>query len=143
MSKLKNMIAKDITAWVDFPGIDGFRVNLRFLKRDELLKIRNSSLTFKFNKKTRQKEEEVDNAKFVAKYAEAVILDWEGLYVKDLSELLPIDTSSMNPNELIEFTQEDAIELLNNSTVFDQFVSESLTDYELFSRKEAEQEEKN
>lgn len=137
------MIAKDITAWVDFPGIEGFRVNLRFLKREELLKIRNSSLTFKFNKKTRQKEEEVDSAKFVAKYADAVILGWEGLYIKNLSELLPVDTSAMNENEEIEYASEDAVELLNNSTIFDQFITESLNDYELFSRKEAEQEEKN
>lgn len=143
MSKLKNMIAKEATAWVDFPDIDGFRVHLKFLKREDLLKIRNSSLTFKFNKKTRQKEEEVDSAKFVAKYAEAVILDWSGLRIKHLSELLPVDTSAMNQEEEVEYNLEDAIELLNNSTIFDQFVSESLTDYELFSRKEAEQEEKN
>jgi len=143
MSKLQNMISQDLVSWVDFPDIEGFKIQLRFLKRDELLKIRNSSLTFKFNKKTRQKEEEVDSTKFIEKYAEKVILDWSGLKVKHLSELFPVDTSGMDQNEEIPYDQEEAVVLLNNSTIFDQFVTESLNDYELFSNKKMEEEVKN
>jgi hypothetical protein len=143
MSKLKNITNKSLSAWVDFPDIEGFKVHLHFLKREELLKIRNSSLIFTFNKRTRQKEEEVDNAKFIAKYAEKVILDWQGLYMKNLPDLMPIDLSDKNGDEEIPYDLEDAIELLNNSTIFDQFVSESLNDYELFSNKKEALEEKN
>ena len=48
MSKIGNLIAKETTSWIEFPDIDGFEVNLRFLTREDLMKIRNQSLTFKF-----------------------------------------------------------------------------------------------
>ena len=47
MSKIKNMIAKESSTWVTFPEIEGFEVNLRFLTREDLLKIRTASLAFK------------------------------------------------------------------------------------------------
>ena len=50
MSKIKNLVAKETTTWVDFPDIDGFEVNIRFLNREDLMKVRNASLTYKFNK---------------------------------------------------------------------------------------------
>ena len=38
MSKISKLIAKETTAWVEFPDIDGFEVNLRFLSREDLMK---------------------------------------------------------------------------------------------------------
>ena len=143
MSKIKNMLVRETSTWVEFPDIDGFEVNLRYLTREDLLKIRNASLTYKFNKRTRQKEEEVDNVKFIENYAERAIAGWRGLKVKHLAQLLPVDTTGMNPNEDVEYTEEDAIELLKNSTIFDQFVSETLNDFEQFSRNKAETDVKN
>ena len=93
MSKIKNLIAKETTTWVEFPDIDGFEINLRFLGREDLMKIRNASLTYKFNKRTRQREEEVDNDKFLEHYAEKAIAGWKGLKVKHLPILLPVDIS--------------------------------------------------
>ena len=49
MSKIGNLVAKETTSWIEFPDIDGFEVQLRFLTREDLMKIRNQSLTFKFN----------------------------------------------------------------------------------------------
>ena len=65
MSKLKNIVAKETTSTVEFPDIDGFEIELVYLNRDDLMKIRNRSLTYKFNKLTRQREEEVDNDRFL------------------------------------------------------------------------------
>ena len=31
MSKIKNMIAEQSSVWVDYPDIDGFEVNLKYL----------------------------------------------------------------------------------------------------------------
>ena len=143
MSKIKNLIAKETTTWVEFPDIDGFEVNLRFLGREDLMKIRNVSLTYKFNKRTRQREEEVDNDKFLEHYAEKAIASWKGLKVKHLPILLPVDISSMDAEEEVEYSIEDAIELLKNSTVFDQFVTDTMNDFEQFSKKKAETDTKN
>ena len=93
MSKIKNMIAKETSTWVEFPDIDGFEVNLRFLTREDLVKIRGQSLQYKFNKRTRQREEEVDSDKFLEAYSEKAVADWRGLKVKHLPLLLPVDIS--------------------------------------------------
>lgn len=143
MSKIGNLINKETTSWVEFPEIDGFEIHLRFLTREDLLKIRNQSLTFKFNKRTRQREEEIDNDKFLEAYAGKAILNWKGLKVKHLPLLLPADISSLDPNEEIAYDEEEAIDLLKSSTVFDQFITDAMNDFEQFSKKKADEAAKN
>lgn len=143
MSKIKSLMAKETSSWVAFPDIEEFEVHLRFLSREDLLKIRSSSLTYKFSKKTRQKEEEVDNDKFLQNYAEKAILGWKGFKIKHLPELLPVDISNSNPEELIPFDIEDAAELLKNSTIFDQFVTDSMNDFDNFSTTKMAEQAKN
>ena len=143
MSKIKNLVAKETTTWVEFPDIDGFEVNLRYLTREDLMKIRNASLSYKFNKRTRQREEEVDNDKFLEHYAQKAIVGWKGLKAKHLPVLLPVDISSMDANENIDYSEEEAVELLKSSSIFDQFVTDAMNDFEQFSKKKAEENVKN
>jgi hypothetical protein len=143
MSKIKKVVAKETTSWVDYPEIDGFKVELVYLNREDLMKIRNRALTYKFNKRTRQREEEIDNDKFLEGYAEKAIRNWSGLKAKHLPDLLPADISDMDPEEDIEYDEEDAVELLKNSTVFDQFITDCMNDYESFSKKKVEEDVKN
>ena len=88
MSKIKGLIAKETATWVQFPEMEEFEIHLRYLTREDLMKIRNKALTYKFNKRTRQREEEVDNEKFLEAYAEKAIAGWKGLKVKHLPVLL-------------------------------------------------------
>tara|TARA_A100001011_G_scaffold349019_1_gene387276 strand:- start:552 stop:983 length:432 start_codon:yes stop_codon:yes gene_type:complete len=143
MSKIKSLLAKETVTTVEFPEIDGFMVDLVYLNRDELMKIRNRSLTFKFNKRTRQREEEVDNDKFLEAYSEKAIKGWSGLKYKNLPLLFPADISGANGEEEIEYSPEEALELLKNSTLFDQFVTDAMNDFEQFSKTKAETNEKN
>ena len=48
--------------------------------------------------------------------------------------LMPVDISGMDGNENIDYN-EDAIELLKNSTIFDQFITDTMNDFEQFSKK--------
>jgi len=137
------MIAEQSSIWVEYPDIEGFEVNLAYLTREDLMKIRNASLTYKFNKRTRQREEEVDNDRFLENYAEKAIISWKGLKVKHMPALMPVDISGMDANDDIEYSNEDAIELLKNSTVFDQFITDTMNDFEQFSKKKAETDAKN
>ena len=136
------MVTEKVTA-VEFPDIDGFVVNLCYVGRDRMMKIRNQSLEYKYNKRTRQREEEVNNEKFLELYAEAVIKGWTGLSVRGLATLLPIDITSMNAREDVPYTAEDALLLLKNSTIFDQFVTDSLNNFEVFEREGKETTVKN
>jgi hypothetical protein len=143
MSKIKSMIAKDTTAWVEFPDIVGFEVNTRYVTREDLVRIRGASLTYKFNKRTRQREEEVNNDKFLELYAEQAIIGWKGLKIKHLPILMPVDISSMNPEEEIEYSSEEALELLRSSGIFDSFITDTMSDFEQFSKLKNETTVKN
>lgn len=136
------MVTEKVTE-VEFTDIEGFKVQLCYVGRDRMMKIRNQALVYKFNKRTRQREEEVDNDKFLEAYADAVIKGWSGLTVRGLATLLPIDTASADPKELVEYSADDALLLLKNSTIFDQFVTDALNNFEVFERESKEQSEKN
>jgi len=107
------------------------------------MKVRNASLTYKFNKRTRQREEEIDNDRFLENYAEKAIVGWKGLKVKHLPVLLPVDISAMDANDIIEYSEEEAVELLKSSSIFDQFVTDAMNDFEQFSKKKAAENAKN
>jgi hypothetical protein len=143
MSLIKNLMVTEKVTEVEFPDIDGFVVHVNYVGRDKMMKIRNSALVYKFNKRTRQREEEVDNDKFLEAYTEATIKGWKGLTVKGLSQLIPVDTSKMNPSQEIPYSQEDALDLVKNSTIFDQFITDTLNDFDNFEQTRKETEEKN
>ena len=143
MSKISNLMAKETVIDVEFPDIEGFVVNLVYLGRDDLMKIRNASLTYKFNKRTRQREEEIDNDKFIEEYARRAIKGWSGLKVGSLPKLLPVDISAMDKDEAVDYSEEDALDLLQNSTIFDQFVTDAMNDYEQFSISKKAEDAKN
>ena len=136
-------MAEQSSVWVDYPDIEGFSVNLKYLTREDLMKIRNASLTYKFNKRTRQREEEVENDRFLENYANKAIVGWKGLKVKHMPALMPVDITGMDAEENIVYSNEDAIELLKNSTVFDQFITDAMNDFEQFSKKKTEADSKN
>lgn len=136
------MVSEKVST-VEFPDIDGFTVDVCYVGRDRMMKIRNQALVYKFNKRTRQREEEVDNDKFLEAYAEAVIKGWDGLTVKKLGMLIPVDLSKMDPKEEVPYSAEDALVLLKNSTLFDQFITDTLNDFENFERESKEKAVKN
>ena len=103
MSKLKNLISTETVGWVTYPDIKDFEVQIKFITREDLIKVRKASLKIAFNKKTRQKEEEVDTDVFLEKYAERAIKDWRGLKIKHLPKLLPVNIAGMNGEEEVPF----------------------------------------
>lgn len=144
MSKIKSLLVTgDKAIEVDFPEIEGFKVKISFAPREDLVKIRNQALVYKFNKRTRQREEEVDNEKFVELYSERVIKGWTGLRIKHLPKLLAADISGLSPEEEVVYSPEEALELLKNSTVFDQFITDTVNDLEAFSVKKRDDSLKN
>ena len=114
--------------------IDGFSVELTYLAREELLKLRNRSVRQTFNKKTRQYEETLDNDKFLTEYCKAIIKGWKGLTYTHLEELLLVDVSSVDPKDELPWTQENAELLMKNSSDFDNWVSETVGDLENFTQ---------
>ena len=121
------------TVAIDYPGYTGFSVDLCYLAREELIKLRKKCITNKWNKKTHQPEEELDDEKFVVEYTKAVIKGWKGLKYRYLEELLLVDISNLDPEDNLVYTQENAELLMKNATSFDTWVTDTIGDLENFT----------
>ena len=90
-------------------------------------------VTTKFDKKTRQPEEVLDEEKFLVEYCKAVIKSWSGLKYRYLEELLLVDVSELDPDDELAYSQENAEVLMKNSSTFDSWVTETVGDLENFT----------
>ena len=130
---LASLMTPSKTVTIDFPGYKGMTIDLCYLAREELIKLRKKCVTTKFSKKTRQPEEELDEEKFLSEYCKAVIKGWKGLKFQYLEELLLVDISEQDPNDSLQYTQENAELLMKNSGDFDTWVTETVGDLENFT----------
>ena len=130
---LANLITPSKTVCIDFAGYKGFSVDLCYLGREELLRLRKRCVTTKFDKKTRQPEEVLDEEKFLTEYCSAVIKGWSGLKYRYLEELLLVDVSNLDPDDELPHTQDNAELLMKNSATFDTWVTETVGDLENFT----------
>ena len=121
------------TVTLDFPGYSGFSVDVTYLAREELLKLRKKCLTTKFNRKTRQPEEELNEDMFLIEYVRAVIKGWKGLKFRYLEELLLVDVTELDPDDELPYTQDNAELLMKNSGDFDTWITEVVDDLENFT----------
>jgi len=129
---LKSLLTPSKTVEFDYPGLDGFKVKLCYLSREELVKLRNRCVSQVFNKKTRQFEEKVDDDKFLKEYTSGVIKGWSGLKLKFLKHLLLVNEVEDEEYEL-PFNEENVEILMKNSGDFDQWVTEMVGDLENFT----------
>ena len=130
---LATLMTPSKTITMDYAGIDGFTLQITYLAREELLKLRNKCLKQKFNKKTRQFEDELDDDRFLTEYVKGVIKGWSGLKYKNLGELLLVDVSHLDPDDELPHSQENAELLMKNSADFDTWITETVGELENFT----------
>ena len=125
------------TVAIEFPGMEGFEIDLCYLAREELLKLRKKCITTKFNRKTHQPEEVLDEEKFLTEYSAAVIKGWKGLKMSYLEELLLVDTEGLDPDSELPYNAEEAEILMRNSNTFDTWTTEAVGDLENFTKNKS------
>lgn len=130
---LKTLLTPSKTVSISYPEFEDFVVDLTYLAREELVKLRNRSLSQKFNKKTRGFDEQLDEDKFLVEYCGAVIKGWKGLKYKFLKNLLLINTDGLDLEDELQFSQENAQTLMRNSSDFDTWITETVGDLENFT----------
>tara|TARA_R110001592_G_scaffold255696_1_gene519465 strand:+ start:53 stop:484 length:432 start_codon:yes stop_codon:yes gene_type:complete len=131
---LVSLLTPSKTVSLDYPGMDGFEVDVCYLAREELVKLRNRCVSQKFNRKTRGFEEQLDEDKFLVEYCKAVIKGWKGLKYSYLEELLLVDISALNPDDELEHNQENAETLMKNASDFDTWLTEVTGELENFTK---------
>ena len=134
--ELKSLLVDSKTTWVEFPGLDGFEVELANLSRKELVNLRKKCTTNKFNRKTRGFEESLDEDKFVKEFSEATIKNWKGLKLSYLEDLVLVDLKNQDLNKELDFSSENAQLLVENSSEFDNWLNEVVFDLDNFRTRE-------
>lgn len=135
MSILKNLIVDKATIEVEHPTLEGFFVNVNFISKEKMRKLLDRSTKTTFSKKTHKPEEEVDNDMFLSIYSKSLISGWRGLKTRYLTELVPVDlTGETDLDKEIEYTEEDALDLLKGSTDFDNWLSSVVSDITVFNK---------
>ncbi len=133
--ELKKLMVDTKSVWMDFPGLEGFSIEVANLSRKELTGLRKRCTTNKFDRKTRQINEQLDEDKFIVEFAKSVIKGWKGLTLAHLETLLLVDTSNQDPSAELEYTEENAEQLVTNSTEFDTWLNEVVFDLDNFRTK--------
>jgi len=123
---LKTLLVPSKALEVEYPGMPDFKINLAFLSRETLQTIRKKATKTTF--KNRQPVEELNDDLFLELYVKSSIKGWSGLKLKYLEQLVPVDLTGQDLQAQLEYNEENALYLMKNSTNFDSFVSEQVTD---------------
>mgnify|MGYP001303831894 FL=1 len=130
--ELKNLLVSSKTTWVEFPGLDDFEVELANLSRKELLALRKRCTENKFNRKTRGFEESLNDETFVKEFTESTVKNWRGLKLSYLEDLLLVDLSGQDSKAELPYSDENAQQLVENSSEFDNWLNEVVFDLDNF-----------
>lgn len=131
---LESLMTPSKTVEIDYPGYKDFVLKLTFLGRDELMKLRKKSTSTKFDRKTRQPIEEVDDDLFLQLYVEAVVKGWKGFKYEYLADFMLVELDGVSLDEELEYSEDNAYLLMKNSPDFDGFVAETVGDLQNFTK---------
>ena len=135
ISNLSDLLTSSKSTSIEYPGYPGFELQLTYLSRDELLKIRKKSVTTKFDRKTRQPIEELDEKLFLQEYTKSIIKGWNGFKLKYVAQMLPIDEDKIiDPENELPYSQENAMALMENASEFDTWLGEVVNDLANFTK---------
>jgi hypothetical protein len=134
---LKSLLVPSKSVEVEYPGMPGFKINLAFLSRETIVNIRKRATKTSF--KNRQPVEELNDELFLQLYVENAVKGWTGLKIKYLEQLAPVDVSQLDPEDELNYSSENALYLMKNSSDFDSFISEQVNDLGNFSKNSSKE----
>jgi len=123
---LKTLLVPSKALEVEYPGMPDFKIQVAFLSRETLQQIRKKATKTSF--KNRQPVEDLNDELFLELYVKASIKGWSGLKLSYLEQLAPVDLSGQDRDAELDYSEENALYLMKNSTNFDTFISEQVTD---------------
>jgi len=129
---LKSILVSTKEVEVEYPGMEGFVLNLSFLSREELGKIRKKATKTEF--KNRQPVETLNDELFLQLYVDSCIKGWKGLKFEYLEQLAPVNISDQKSDDFLGYSRENALYLMKASANFDTFVSETVTELANFQK---------
>ena len=129
---LSELMVDTKSAWVEYPGYEGFEVEVVNLSRPELTALRKRCLITKYDKSTRKPVEELNEEKFISEFTKATIKNWKGFKYKYLEDFVLVNLAGVDPEKELAYTQDNAKLLVTNSSEFDTWVNDTVFDLENF-----------
>lgn len=132
MIDLKKLVLEKKTVTVDFPGMEGFKLDLCYLGPEALKKLRDKCIATKIDKKTRQAIQELDDEKFAREFAISVIKGWTGFKAKYVGDLMLADVSDLEDDTEIDYSEDNVYALFSTSNTFAAWINEMVFDLSNF-----------
>ena len=123
-------VEQGVSAWIEYEPIEGFEIHVAYIGKEEMFRMSDSSQKTRWTK--HQKETKVDRPTLTRKWAGKGILDWKGLTLGKLRELIPIKVSQADLKTAVPCDEENKYTLLFNSLAFDGWLTEVSTDPSYF-----------
>jgi len=127
---LKSLLTSAKTVEADYPGFPGFKLNLSFLSREDLVKIRKKATSTSYKKGS--PVETLNDELFLQLYTQGSVKGWSGLKLEYVEKLAPVDLTGQDLENTLEYSDENALFLMKQSNDFDSFISETVTDLSNF-----------
>lgn len=130
---LKSMLLPEKVVSFDFPGCEGLVFDLAFLSKESNRALYKKCQTTTYDVK-RNEIEKFNDDLFLELYVKSIIKGWKGFKYKYVTELVLADIGD-DPEEELDFTDDNALELMKASTIFDTWISEVIGDLGNFMSK--------
>lgn len=148
MGNLVGFVKKDKVVKFEYPEIAGFTVSLRYTGKTQLQEMVKECIEERLDLRTMKKVEEVNEIKFKKLIATKVIVDWTGLTIGGLKNIILLDedqikSAGMTNETVVEASFENKMMLLDNSLEFDRWVNDIIHDLKRFRDDEFQKEVEN
>lgn len=145
MANLVGFVQKEKIVKFDYPEHPKFIVHLRYTGKTQLHEMVKECTEERLDMRSMKKVEEVNELKFKKLIANKVIVNWEGLTIGTLKNLILLDeeqlkSAGLTDESLVEASFENKMMLLDNSLEFDRWVNDVIHDIKRF-RDEAHAKE--
>lgn len=113
-------IGADPEVWAEVnPAFPGFEVKVRYLSPGSAKKINEQATSKQVNRRTRQMEDAVDNERYARLMVKSMVMDWRGLKLEHLEEMLPLTETAKDAVRAaggeVPFSADDLEMLADNS----------------------------
>ena len=142
---LKEIVKKETIAWIEYPKIPGFEVKIKYLSKKDLMTLANKCSVKKMDKANPGNfKEEIDLNKYRDIIAREILISWRGLTVRSAAEnLIPIEYTEENAEEIIEPTLDNKKAVLEYSAEFDVWINNIMTQLSIFQSSKEQEEVDN
>lgn len=129
---LKDLKINTKSVTTEFSALPGFKVTIGYMGKTALRKIVEESTEATMDS-AGNVTDKFDQDTYIKKFCAGAVLGWEGLTIEKLAQLVLIDESMVKDvSEELEYSEDNAYDLLQESVIFDNWVSERVSNLSTF-----------